>query len=201
MTSATRLADEISPDTWIIVPNWDRFQHYRNRNPLWIKIYAKLLHDPKFLALSPASRGLLMTIWLVFSQESGQVTVEMMRRYGGHGVGFYQLIALNHAGFIEFSASKPLETKKEKEVEKEKTLGEPVDNPRTLTDEDARWRLLIKASDLAADWTGGASEKFDGAIDDLEKTLEARLSYVERQRLWDVARRRETPTPKSKRQW
>jgi hypothetical protein len=187
MTKPNPPCDEISPSDWIIVPKWEKFQHYKNRDPLWIKVYTKLLHDPKFLKLSPASRGLLMTIWLMFASESGELTVEMVGRYGGHGVGFYQLMSLNDAGFIELSASKPLATKKEKEKEKE--------SPSPLTDEEAHRQLLIRANDIAADWTGGPSYRFDEALDELERTLESRLTIVDRLKLWDVARRRERRTP------
>ena len=49
---------------WIEIPNWDRFQHYRDRDPPWIKFYTELLHDPDYLALSGDQRAILHGLWL-----------------------------------------------------------------------------------------------------------------------------------------
>lgn len=170
-------------DHWIIVPKWERFQHYRNRNPLWIKVYAKLLHDPAFLGLSAASRGLLMVIWLLYSAESGSFPIRNLAPFGSKGVGYWQLKALSDAGFIELSASKPLAAKTEVEKEKE--------SPSPLTDEDAQRQLQIRALDLTADWTGGGSDKFAEALEGLEVGLHARLGHLDRELLWDEVLRRE----------
>ena len=29
-------------DGWIVIPNWDKFQHYKDRDPVWIKLYLEL---------------------------------------------------------------------------------------------------------------------------------------------------------------
>jgi hypothetical protein len=170
----------ISRDDWILVPRWDEFQHYRDRNPLWIKVYAKLLHNPQWLDLSCASRALLLVIWLLYSQESGQVQVKMAQRYGGKGVGVQQLKALNHAGFIEFSASKPLAQEKEREKETPKP---------PLTDEAAASELLRRAFEFAAEYQG-SSEAWDQELDSLERQLHARLTVSQRAQLWDLTWKR-----------
>lgn len=174
-----------SEDDWLIVPNWGKFQHYRNRNPAWIKVYSQLLHDPDYLGLSLASKGLLVLVWLSYSSTDEQLTVRSLRRLARDKFGFPQLLALNHAGFLSWSASKPLAPKKEKEKEREK-------NPSySLTDKDAVQALLTRALDVAADWTGGTSDQFDETLDALEREFDARLSTIQRISLWDEALKRD----------
>ena len=53
------------------VKNWAQFQHYKDRNPLWIKLYVSLLDDYEFASLSDAQRGHLVLIWLLASKTDG----------------------------------------------------------------------------------------------------------------------------------
>jgi hypothetical protein len=182
--SETGAGMELNDDLYIIVPKWERFQHYRDRHPTWIKVYSRLLHDPKFLGLSLAARGLLITIWLLFGQTLGDLRVRDARRLavarGGFGV---QLISLSDAGFIELSASRLLATKKEKEreEEKEKALEDPVEN-----------QLLTEAFNVAAGWDRESSDDFEQALDELERRFKGRLSPSRRMDLWDVALNRKS---------
>lgn len=102
----------VNSDGWIVVPNWERFQHYKDRTPPWIKLYLELLHKPEFLDLTFAARGVLMTVWLLYTASDGVLDVSQVRaqctskararHFQGH------LEALSDAGFIQFSASRPL---------------------------------------------------------------------------------------------
>lgn len=51
----------------IRVKNWERFQHYKNRRPPWIKLYRDLLDDPHWHALSGDASKLLSMCWLIAS--------------------------------------------------------------------------------------------------------------------------------------
>ena len=184
---------DLPPGGWIIIPNWERFQHYRNRNPLWIKVYAKLLHDPDYLGLSLASKGLLQIIWLAYSQTNGQLSLQGLRAIARDSSwGRFQLEALNHAGFIYFAASKPLAAKEE--TEKEKESPKSPYSRRKLDDREAARELRTRALDFAADWAGGPSESFDDALDALERELHTRLPEGLRSELWDEARKRDKAT-------
>jgi len=55
------------------VRNWDRFQHYRNRCPPWIKLHRSLLDDADYAACPAASAKLLPLIWLVASEDHGRL--------------------------------------------------------------------------------------------------------------------------------
>jgi len=171
---------------WIIVPNWGRFQHYGDRDPVWIKVYTKLLHDPNYIGLSLASQGLLQIIWLAYARQKERLRVDDVATLSRHRGSFgMQLVALNHAGFIHFSASKPLAPNKEEEEEKEK------ESPKPPYPEDAERQLRREALHLAADWHDRPSGEFGAAITELERRLHARLPVSVRERLWDEVLNRE----------
>lgn len=99
-----------SPELWIVIPNWDEFQHYSDRDPRWIKNYRHLLSDDDYLGLSGHCRSILHGLWLVYASSDGQVRLDA--RSLSHRlalrVSSLQLESLNGAGFIEVSASRPL---------------------------------------------------------------------------------------------
>lgn len=53
--------------TYLSVKNFDRFQHYKDRSPPWIKLYRDVLSDYDFTRLPDASKSHLMLIWLLAS--------------------------------------------------------------------------------------------------------------------------------------
>jgi hypothetical protein len=101
------MADEL----WIEIPNWDRFQHYKDRDPPWIKNYTRLLNDPDYLRLTPQTALILHRLWLDYARNNrssrADDTANLSRRLGLR-VMKYHLQALSDAGFIRISASKPL---------------------------------------------------------------------------------------------
>jgi hypothetical protein len=114
---------------WIVVRNWERFQHYRDRDPLWIKNYTALLANEDYLRLPAATRGLLHGLWIAYGASNGQLpnnTRSLSSRLRQR-VTKRQLELLNHAGFIEVSASKPLALtrSREEETETEKETPKP----------------------------------------------------------------------------
>ena len=119
---------------WIVIPNWDRFQHYKDRRPVWIKLYPELLDDPAYLALPPATRCLLVELWMLYATSRGQVahlTATLQRRLG-HRVFTEQIEALRDAGFIATVASKPLAQRRERERDRRTVDNGSVDNPAGL---------------------------------------------------------------------
>jgi hypothetical protein len=48
--------------------NWNQFQHYKNRNPPWIKLHKSLLDNYEWFCLPLASRALAPCIWLLASE-------------------------------------------------------------------------------------------------------------------------------------
>ena len=48
--------------------NWEKFQHYKNRNPPWIKLHHDLIDDREYQRLPIASRALAPAMWLLASE-------------------------------------------------------------------------------------------------------------------------------------
>jgi len=55
------------------IKNWEKFQHYSERNPPWIKLYNNLLDSYEFSQLSDASKGHLVAIWLLASRSKNKL--------------------------------------------------------------------------------------------------------------------------------
>lgn len=182
-------------DGWIVIPNWDRFQHYKNRDPTWIKNYVSLLHDPAYAELTWAQRGILHAIWLEYAASHRAITGStsgVSRALGGR-VTAAQLKALNDAGFIRLSASRPLapryhdaspELKSERVKEKEAAASSGASAPAAASH---RQQLLAAAERFAHGFNGGGSDLFDEGLDELEQLTGGRLTATERYRLWDEA--------------
>lgn len=100
---------------WIIVPNWfgddgEGLQHYRDRDPVWIKNYRRLLARDEYRDLSGHCRAILHGLWLEYASSDGRLRLDShsLSSRLALRVTMKHLETLNHAGFIEFSASKPL---------------------------------------------------------------------------------------------
>jgi hypothetical protein len=58
----------------LIPNNWHDFQHYKHRNPPWIKFHKKLLDNMIFQRLPVASRAIAPMLWLLASEsENGLI--------------------------------------------------------------------------------------------------------------------------------
>lgn len=55
------------------IRNWDHFQHYRNRNPPWIKLHYELLSSSDWVTLDDTSRVLAVACMLVASRNDGVI--------------------------------------------------------------------------------------------------------------------------------
>lgn len=117
-------------DRWIVITRWDEFQHpdtARSSVPPWVKAYTKLLANDDFLDLSHHLRGVLLSLWLEYARSTRQLrdSTSAISRRVGQRVTRRDLEELNHAGFIDFSASKPASKPQADllaEIEKEKEL-------------------------------------------------------------------------------
>lgn len=55
------------------VKGWEKFQHYKNRNPPWIKLHFELLSSEDWVSWDDASRVLALACMLVASRNDGKV--------------------------------------------------------------------------------------------------------------------------------
>lgn len=130
---------------YIRVKNWDKFQHYKDRTPPWIKLYNDLLSDYDFTCLQDDSKLHLVMIYLVASQTENRIPNDgnwiKKKAMLDNDVRLQPLI---DAGFIELVQSdsetiadrkqdaipeerREEERREEKEGEEEAARGEPAE--------------------------------------------------------------------------
>jgi hypothetical protein len=57
----------------LAVKNFNKFQHYKDRNPPWIKLHVSLLKDYEFSSLPDAAKSHLMSIWILASMMENRI--------------------------------------------------------------------------------------------------------------------------------
>jgi len=57
----------------LIPKNWAVFQHYKDRNPPWIKLHREILNDRTYMTLPLASKALAPLMWLLASESKNGV--------------------------------------------------------------------------------------------------------------------------------
>ena len=60
-------------DRVLVVVNWGKFQHYKNRNPPWIKFHTSLLDDYEFQRLPDGAKWQLLLLWLVAARQDNRI--------------------------------------------------------------------------------------------------------------------------------
>jgi hypothetical protein len=104
-------------EEWIIVPNWERFQHYGlARTPAWIKLYTSLNSHDAWADLGMSERGLLVTIWIEYARSKRRLKTSRIRAEDGYRHFRRHLESLNHAGFIQLSSRPEVEVEEEEEL-------------------------------------------------------------------------------------
>ena len=51
------------------IKNFEKFQHFKDRSPPWIKLYRDILDDPDWHELDPESAKVLVMLWLIASED------------------------------------------------------------------------------------------------------------------------------------
>ena len=81
---------------------FERFQHYKDRNPVWIKLYNDLLGNYEHDHLPDASKAHLHAIWLLASRSENRIPIDAAWIAGKIGATEpVDLWLLSDAGFIE----------------------------------------------------------------------------------------------------
>ena len=88
------------------IKNFEKFQHYKDRSPPWIKLYNDLLENYEFGALPDASKAHLIAIWLLASRSANKIPYDA-RWVAGHinATEPVDLKSLIDAGFIKINQS------------------------------------------------------------------------------------------------
>jgi hypothetical protein len=96
------MALEVFVAEFFRVKDFERFQHYKDRSPPWIKLYKTVLDDYEYTCLQDASKLHLILIWILASQFENRLPYDS--RWIGqriHATEDVDLDALVDAGFIE----------------------------------------------------------------------------------------------------
>jgi len=87
---------------YLKIRNWEKYQHYKDRNPPWIKLYHTLLDDYEYSCLQDDSKLLLFSLYLVASRCNNIIPMDIewiKKRTNINGnVDFKEL---QDAGFIK----------------------------------------------------------------------------------------------------
>ena len=58
---------------YLRIKNWNKFQHYKDRQPPWIKLHRSFFDDYEISCLQDASKLHLILIWLFAAQNDGKI--------------------------------------------------------------------------------------------------------------------------------
>lgn len=62
---------------YITIKNWQEYQHYRDRNPPWIKLHNSILDDYEYTCLPDDSKLLLISLFLVASRTNNKIPYDV----------------------------------------------------------------------------------------------------------------------------
>ena len=115
---------------YLRVCNFEQLQHYKDRDPPWIKLYFRMLDDYAFAKLPDAAKWHLVGVFLLASRCGNKIAADA--KWVGRKIGAstaVDLAALEQAGFLERMTAEALaaceqpagpETETETETETEK---------------------------------------------------------------------------------
>lgn len=90
----------------IRVVRWEEFQHYKDRDPVWIKLHRGLLDNYEWSRLQDASKSHLIGIWMLAARHDNRIPADsewIAKRISASGpVDLQPLIA---GGFIEMEGA------------------------------------------------------------------------------------------------
>ena len=87
---------------YVEVVNWAKFQHYKDRNPPWIKLYHQLLRDYGYARLQDASKLHLFCLYLVSATTDNRIPAdEAWLTMQCHTTAVVSLKPLLDAGFLQ----------------------------------------------------------------------------------------------------
>ncbi len=125
------------PTLYFSVRNFEKFQHYKERNPPWIKLYASILDDFEFNQLTETSRWHLVGLWIVASRMQNRMPFDSdwIRKRINAGKSFnLQLFVDKGFLIVEQDASTMLDASK--------TLAECKQNADSETETEERQRQI-----------------------------------------------------------
>lgn len=89
---------------YISIRNWDKFQHYHDRRPPWIKLHQSLADDFAFHELPDHSKVQLVSLWILASKHEN-VMPDRGPGLERHNLSHepFDVALLVGAGFVEYT--------------------------------------------------------------------------------------------------
>jgi len=82
------------PPPFLSIKNFSKYQHYKHRNPPWIKLHLEILDDPDFLQLPDASKWHYIGLLLLASKHEN--ALPWNESYVRSRTGMTEKLDLNH---------------------------------------------------------------------------------------------------------
>lgn len=193
------------------IKGFDKFQHYKDRNPPWIKLYSSLLSDLKFNAMTDSQQITLIKLWVLSSQNGNRLAYDsqLIRRQLASN-SRVSLDFFAQAGWIEiYSDSSENDSKMlclvqstEKEIEREKEIYINGDSNKTAENQSTPPTKKPEFVILDLDYARAMREdilkmKPDFHIEDSDEDWAGAICFLRRARkispqrileVWDFAR-------------
>ena len=91
------------------IRNFEKYQHYSDRRPPWIKLYRDLWDDPRFFALDEAARYYLIGLFIIASQHENKIPDDQRwlraQLLTSKRIPIHDFIAAGWVEWLEHSAS------------------------------------------------------------------------------------------------
>ncbi len=145
---------------YLRIKEWERFQHYHDRSPPWIKLHRELLTSRTWVSLNDASRVLAIACMLLASATDNRIPADAgyLKRvaYLNSDADWSELVSteflelVDESSQVKAAASKVLanDTKRSSEERREETeqrRGEEITRARGVSREtSANWMLDFK---------------------------------------------------------
>jgi hypothetical protein len=148
---------------WIWIHNWEKFQHYKQRQPTWIKVYVELLGDDRYLSLTSSRRGLLHGLHLAFTWTRLELPLDLKKinTWLRLEAKMTDIEALNHAGFIEILASSVL-AERLQGARAALASRAPARSPDVEKEVEEKQPTVVSASSTRSDETEAAAPALNG---------------------------------------
>lgn len=151
---------EIEMTEYLVVKDFEKFQHYKDREPPWIKLHRSILRNYEFLQLPETAQLHLIKIWLLASQIGNKIPNDDDFIAREIGADKYELIQnkllIIRAGFLVKLKKTGPKPRKQKEKSASAKLADCKQNamPETEAEAEAEKRKNIqkeKAQDGTSD--------------------------------------------------
>jgi len=144
------------------VRNFEKFQHYKDRNPPWIRLYNSLLDSYEYACLPDTAKAHLVAIYLLASRSNNRIPADTAwLKSALHATEEVDLLPLINGDFIvpDQSCSEALalcnqpapqrESREEKNIKNPSPDGEPPLSQADLDDAVEAWNSLAHDCGLA----------------------------------------------------